>query len=127
MSAKRPILKLRRRSESPGLERCLSEREQQKRQRSARLLVILQSLSPAVWDHYDPLPLAIGIHKQIYPYLTRVPMSRKALRNFLAWWTSSKAYKAALGDPNAHRYNLDGTIAGKVARQACLDVETACR
>lgn len=114
MNAQRPTLTLRRRRVPDGADSALTEKERIKRANASRLLEILREISPQVWDASTPLPLAIGIHRQIYPLLDRVPMSRRALRNFLAWWTGSEAYQRALRAPNACRHNVDGTVAGPV-------------
>ena len=58
----------------------------------------------------NPVPLAIGIHKQVDP---KFPLSkvRKAIRRY----TSKQKYIVALTRPGAIRYNLDGSIAGPVS------------
>lgn len=81
------------------------------------LLAELQALAPELWDPDDPVPLAIGIHRQLYPLAERLQMSRRALRKFLSRWTSSEAYQRALAEPGACRYNLDGSPAGEVSEQ----------
>ena len=112
-----PILRLKtssRRQTTPQ-DDAKASAEALKRQKSAELLVELRKISPDVWDAASPLPLAIGIHKQIYPVAARIGMSRKAVRNFLAWWTSSHTYRYALMQPRVERHNLDGTLAGPVS------------
>jgi sRNA-binding protein len=63
------------------------------------------------------MPLAIGIHKQLYPVAERMQTSRRALRGFLSRWTSSSSYQGALAQPGASRFNLDGSPAGAVSQK----------
>ena len=77
----------------------------------------LRSVAPELWKADAPVPLAIGIHKQLYPIAERVQMSRRALRKFLAGWTSTLPYQRALSQPDARRSNLDGSPAGEVSEQ----------
>jgi hypothetical protein len=81
------------------------------------LLAALQAVAPGLWDPRSPMPLAIGIHKQLYPVAERMQTSRRALRAFLSRWTSSNSYQGALAQPGASRFNLDGSQAGAVSQQ----------
>jgi len=83
----------------------------------AELLTELQAVAPDLWNPENPVPLAIGIHKQLYPIAERMQVSRRSLRGFLARWTASRSYQRALGEPGARRFNLDGSPAGEVTRQ----------
>lgn len=83
----------------------------------AEMLAALQSVAPDLWNPDAPKPLAVGIHKQLYPIAELVRMSRRALRSFLARWTSREAYKRALAEPGSSRVNLDGSDAGEVSEQ----------
>lgn len=112
-----PILRLKpssRRQAKPQ-DSAMDEAEAAKRQKAAELLDELRGIDPDLWHPSNPRPLAVGIHKQIYPVAERINMSRKAVRNFLAWWTRSHAYREALMAPRAKRHNLDGTSAGPVS------------
>lgn len=81
------------------------------------LLAALQVLAPELWNPEAPVPLAVGIHKQLYPLAERLRMSRRALRGFLGRWTSASAYQRAMAAPGAQRFNLDGTVAEPVSPQ----------
>lgn len=112
-----PILRLKtpsRRQEKPR-DSAMDQAEAAKRQKAAELLEDLRRIDPDLWHPSNPRPLAVGIHKQIYRVAERIGMSRKAVRNFLAWWSSSHAYRQALMAPRAQRYNLDGSSAGPVS------------
>jgi len=112
-----PILRLNisSRRQAKSRDDAMDQAEAAKRQKSAELLEELRRIKQDVWDAANPRPLAVGIHKQIYPVAERIGMSRKAVRNFLAWWTSSHAYRHALMEPRAKRHNLDGTPADPVS------------
>ena len=81
------------------------------------LLCELRSVAPDLWHDEAPVPLAIGIHKQLYPIAERLRMSRRALRDFLSRWTAARAYQQALVEPGAKRFNLDGSEADEVSDQ----------
>jgi len=112
-----PILRLKTSSRRQVEHRdgAMDQAEAAKRQKAAELLEALRSVDASLWDPSNPRPLAIGIHQQIFPFAERIGMSRKAVRNFLAWWTSSHAYRHALMEPRVERHNLDGTAAGPVS------------
>lgn len=80
-----------------------------------RFLAELQTLAPRLWNPDEPLPLAIGIHKQLYPVAERMQVSRRFLRRFLSRWTASPAYQTAMSEAGAVRVNLDGSPAGEVS------------
>ena len=81
------------------------------------MLAELSAVAPDLWNPETPVPLAIGIHKQLYPIAERMDVSRRSLRKFLSRWTSSRAYQRALSEPGAQRVNLDGSPAGEVTGQ----------
>jgi len=60
----------------------------------------------------NPVPLAMGAHKQVGIQFN-LKESRKALRKYCR----SRAYLLAVAAPGAARYNLDGSIAGPVSGQ----------
>jgi sRNA-binding protein len=66
-------------------------------------------------DPVAPAPLAVGVHKQMYPLIERIGISRRFLRDFLRSWTRSEAYRQALVEPEAWRYNVDGSAAAPVS------------
>lgn len=80
-----------------------------------RFLAELQSEAPDLWNPEKPVPLAIGIHKQLYPIAERLHVSRRFLRRFLARWTAMPSYQRAMSEPGAVRSNLDGSPAGEVS------------
>ena len=59
-----------------------------------------------------PLPLAIGIHNQIFS-IPDLPFSKMKIRKFLKLYTSKRDYHKELIVDNS-RFNLDGTIASKI-------------
>ncbi len=81
------------------------------------LLAALQAAAPDLWNPRAPVPLAIGIHKQLYSIAEEVRMSRRSLRRFLSEWTSSSVYRRAMLEPEAKRYNLDGSEAEAVSEE----------
>lgn len=106
MKGERPILKLKRPRRivpEPGSP--------------TDLLGDLRTMTPALWDADRPLPLAVGIHKQIIAIAEPKGLSRSAVRRFLDKWTSAAAYQAAMSQPDAMRYNLDGTPAEPVSEK----------
>jgi sRNA-binding protein len=129
MNHSRNILTLNRssRRRSTTCKATVDAKETLKRQKSAVLLDQLRSINAEVWNPSSPLPLAVGVHQQIYPLIAGVGMSRKSLRNFLAWWTGSETYQRALIQPGAMRYNLDGTEAGPVSELQSHSAIARCR
>ncbi len=68
----------------------------------------LEKQHPLVFNAQKPLPLAIGIEKQIrkeHPLFSVI-----LLRSSLAVWTRQEAYLLAVIAHN-HRHNLDGSVA----------------
>lgn len=59
-----------------------------------------------------PLPLAVGIHKQILA-IAELPFTKSKIRKFLRGYTRGKNYQRSLVVEQP-RYNLDGSIASKV-------------
>jgi len=74
-----------------------------------RLLEALRRQSPETWDAERPVPLAVGIHAQIFPVAEPLGISRSAVRRFLTRWTSRPAYLDALSQPGAVRHDVDGS------------------
>jgi sRNA-binding protein len=114
----KPILKLKgpkRGDKAPASKRPavepLTERTDDE------ILAELRTIAPDLWNAARPVPLAIGIHKQLYPVAERLQMSRSSLRRFLSRWTGASAYQQALSQPGASRFNLDGSVAGEVSSQ----------
>jgi len=60
----------------------------------------------------DPVPLAVGIHNQIFA-IPDLPFTRMKIRKFLKIYTSTRDYRKELIVDNS-RFNLDGTIASKI-------------
>lgn len=67
-------------------------------------LALLKELAPDLFDYAAPVPLAIGIDKQII----ELGMDRETVGDVLAWWTRTPGYRAAVagGGP---RMSLDGS------------------
>jgi ProP effector len=63
---------------------------------------------PALFDADHPVPLAIGIHKQMGKVI-----GLKRAKRLMGWWTNWKPYIAAIAAGGV-RYNLDGSEAGPV-------------
>lgn len=99
----KPILRLKRprRAEEPADGRRL-------------LLDELQTLAPQVWNAEQPLPLAVGVHRQLFPLGERHGMSRSAVRRFLTDWTSAEPYQLALAADGSRRFDANGEPAGEV-------------
>ncbi len=127
MSSERPVLKLKRPvKRKPVAEKAMEARKPRlARVRAMRppkdpaevLLADLQARSPEVWNPARPVPLAIGIRQQLYPIGEARRISRRAVRRFLAQWTSAPAYHSALCQPGSRRFNLDGSPAGEVSEE----------
>jgi len=79
-------------------------------QRSADL-TMLRERFPAVFNLEAPVPLALGVDREL-----RLLLARKRAGRVLSWWCGHPAYRAAVarGGP---RYNLDGSVAGEVTEQ----------
>ncbi len=127
MSSERPVLRLKRPVKpKPATEKAAQARKPRlARVRTMRpprdpaevLLAELQARSPEVWNPAHPMPLAIGIRQQLYPIGEARQISRRAVRKFLAQWTSAPAYHRALCQPGSCRFNLDGSPAGEVSEE----------
>jgi sRNA-binding protein len=78
---------------------------------------------PAVFDADRPLPLAIGIDRDLAAIL-----GVKRARFLLAWWTGNAAYVAAVARGGA-RFRLDGTEDGLVSEEhrALASLDRAAR
>lgn len=74
-------------------------------------LAVFAERFPACFTPGKPVPLAIGINKQICAALT---ISEQHCRAALARWTSRPSYLHALAAGGA-RFNLDGSEAGTIA------------
>jgi hypothetical protein len=76
-------------------------------------LAVCRERYPALFDPDHPLPLAIGIHKQLGPVL-----GVKRAKRLLEWWCGEwRPYTDAVAR-GGKRYNLDGSEAGEVAEAA---------
>ena len=77
------------------------------------VLKYMQKHFPNVFPYnLDPLPLAIGIHNQIFS-IPDLPFSRMKIRKFLKIYVSKRDYRKELIVDNS-RFNLDGTITSKI-------------
>lgn len=84
-----------------------------KRRRNEAVAAALAGL-----DWNPPLPLAVGIHRQIRAAKAAgiapwAGLSNSTIRLCLARHTRSPAYRQALAAPDSRRVNLDGTDAGE--------------
>jgi len=128
MKRSRPVLSLKTRK-NPQRPQPDSEptTDDGHREKTAGLLQELRAIAPELWDPAAPAPLAVGVHKQMYPLIERIGISRRFLRDFLRSWTRSDAYRQALIESGAWRYNVDGSAAAPVspseAEQAREQVE----
>lgn len=64
-----------------------------------------------VFDRAHPVPLAIGIRREIRE---EIKIPSRMLNVFLHRWTRSESYLKALVEPNAMRRHADGSVQGKV-------------
>lgn len=126
MNQTRPVLTLKRPARArkkpeqvrPARHaRAVAEAPPRRTPSDEELLVELQALAPELWNPDAPVPLAIGIHRQLYPLAERLQMSRRGLRKFLSRWTASEGYRQALAETGARRYDLDGSPAGEVSEE----------
>ena len=77
------------------------------------VLTYIQKHFPDAFPHnLTPLPLAIGIHNQIFS-IPDLPFSKMKIRKFLKIYVSKRDYRKELIVDNS-RFNLDGTIASKI-------------
>ncbi len=72
-------------------------------------LARIRELAPAVFDLEAPLPLKIGIHRD----LVALGIPAAAVRDALQWWAGQPAYRRAVA-AGGSRYGLDGAEAGVV-------------
>ena len=114
---KRPVLKKNRVAKHPAAKGKVEAPPPPRVVSDAEFLAELRNVAPDLWDPDNPTPLAVGIHKQLYPIAERMEVSRRSLRRFLSRWTSSRPYQRALSEPGACRFNLDGSPAGEVSQQ----------
>ena len=115
MNQPRKILTLRHKRPRPAVHDAASPHIDARRSRAEALHARLQQMYPDLWEPASPVPLAVGIHEQLYPVIEALGVSRKTLRRFLSWWTTAPAYRLALTLPGAIRCNLDGSSAGRVS------------
>jgi hypothetical protein len=73
-------------------------------------LALCREQFPRLFDPDHPVPLAVGIHRELAP---RVGFKRA--QRLMAWWTAQPAYVAAIA-AGGNRYRLDGSIAGEITR-----------
>ena len=83
-------------------------------------LVKMAKAYPKAIRPTDPVPLAIGVHKQV-----GLQISLTQARRTLKRYTQKKAYLEALARPGALRYNLDGSIAGPVSGEHSAKAQKA--
>ena len=77
------------------------------------ILTYMQKHFPNAFPYnLAPLPLAIGIHNQIFS-IPDLPFSKMKIRKFLKLYTSKRDYRKELIVDNS-RFNLNGTIASKI-------------
>jgi len=81
----------------------------QRRTEREQLLSQPRECWPTVFS-WPPMPLAVGIDRQLHPWLGELGASWQTLRRTLMWWTSRPAYWAALARGEIRR-NLDGSQA----------------
>ena len=73
---------------------------------------MLRDLAPAVFDPDTPLPLAIGVDRQI----VELGLTSKEAGDILRWWTLRHEYRAAVAR-GGRRHNLDGSLAGELTAE----------
>lgn len=77
------------------------------------VLIYMQKHFPNIFPaDSSPIPLAIGIHNQIFA-ISDLPFSKMKIRKFLKIYVSKKDYRKELIVGNS-RFNLDGTIASNI-------------
>ncbi len=77
------------------------------------LWVALAGHWPRLFNPHRPVPLALGIDRELAALL-RPSMNRKRIRRFRACWCGRTAYLRALAAPRAVRHGLRGPV-GPVA------------
>jgi hypothetical protein len=75
-------------------------------------LAALRERFPLVFDPANPLPLALGIGKEVR---AAASLSWSLCDNVLDHWTGRPAYIAAIAADGSRRHNLDGTESGAVS------------
>lgn len=80
----------------------------------ADILEFLQTHYPHAFTQNTPVPLAIGMHDQLFTQ--NLLYSKTLIRKFLNKYTSSKKYRQQLILGN-NRHNLDGSIASTIKKQ----------
>jgi hypothetical protein len=83
-------------------------------------IALLVELAPGLLNYDAPVPLAIGIDRQ----LIELGMSVETVTDVLRWWTRQPAYRAAVA-AGRKRQNLDGSIYhGNVMEQPNIHRQT---
>ncbi|PIV85026.1 MAG: hypothetical protein COW52_04465 [Nitrospirae bacterium CG17_big_fil_post_rev_8_21_14_2_50_50_9] len=74
---------------------------------------------PKIFDKKAPLPLAIGIHHEIYEYAKErnISIDEAVISDFLRGWVKGQRYKKAIYNMET-RYSLSGSPAQKITRPA---------
>jgi predicted transposase/invertase (TIGR01784 family) len=108
MTDKPKLPKLRNNSTSNNLQA-------QKKDYDTVLRYLQTHYSKSFPSNFPPLPLAIGIHKELFA-IPNLPFSRMEIRRFLARYTCLKEYRNNLIVGN-DRVNLAGQPTGKVTEE----------
>jgi predicted transposase/invertase (TIGR01784 family) len=108
MTDKPKLPKLRNNSTSNNLQA-------QKKDYDTVLRYLQTHYSKSFSSNFPPLPLAIGIHKELFA-IPNLPFSRMEIRRFLARYTCLKEYRNNLIVGN-DRVNLAGQPTGKVTEE----------
>jgi sRNA-binding protein len=67
-------------------------------------LALLTELAPELFNYAEPVPLAIGIDRQII----ELGMDAETTSDVLMWWCGSPRYRTAVAN-GGQRFNLDGS------------------
>lgn len=97
--------------DSVHLDNEKEEARKRRLQESKALLNKLTEVYPNIFPHPKnsrPVPLAIGLHKELQPIVKEWGFSAVTLRSALAWYTKQLRYQKAVLH-SEYRINLDGT------------------
>lgn len=80
-----------------------------------QLKIILYGQFPKLFSYEHPLPLAMGIHREIQEQFPTLPL--KVVNVFLRRWTSRNHYLVAMANARSVRHHLDGNVSERVSKE----------
>jgi sRNA-binding protein len=105
--------------DTPPSKRVLLPAQYDRRNAILKTLETLRTLFPKTFRKRDIVPLKKGIVTELlaHPDIKTAEISRRKLREAVAWYVGHPVYQFALTKPKAYRVGLDGQPAEEVSEQ----------